>query len=116
MDSLERHRVSLQRRMIASGAIYVVFMIVASIAAVRGTTFDDNVLLLIIVLLIGSVSVLPRSTMPRRWPQATTADGQDRLDMMRDTLIAMQNRATYQRLFYFAIGILLIAVLPLVGI
>lgn len=116
MNRLERHRQNLQRRMMASAAIYVVFAVVALVAGVRGTTFDDPVLMPIIALLLASIGVLPRSAVPRQMPTAETPEQADQLEMMRNAFLELERRATYQRFFYFAIAVLLIAVLPLLGI
>ena len=113
---LERHRQSLQRRMIASSGVFAIFMIVAAVAGVQGTSRRDDILLALIVLLVGSFVLLPRNAIPSRWPSAESAEAEDRLELMRETLIGLQNRATYQRFFYLAIALLLVVVLPLMGI
>ena len=114
--TLERHRQRLQRRMMASAAVFTVFSITAAIAGVRGTTRQDAVLLSLVLLFGASFVLLPRNAVPTRWPEPESPEAADRLEMMRDTLITLQNRSTYQRLFYFAIALLLGVVLPLMGI
>lgn len=116
MNALEKHRQGLQRRMMGSAALFVVFMVVGGIAGARGTTFRDDTLLVLIVLLIASFTLLPRNAVPRNWPKAATPEQEDALEMMRENLHALQNRSTYQRFFYFAIAILLIGVLPMMGL
>ncbi len=115
-DALNNHRTNLQRRMMGSAVIFVIFMIVASIAGVRGTTYQDDTMMVLSVLIIAAFTILPRSTAPRAWPTAATPEGEDQLEMMRDSLKGLENRATYQRFFYFAIALLLVVALPLMGI
>lgn len=114
--SLQNHRRNLQRRMIGSAAIFVVFMIVGGIAGAKGTTFADKNFVPLLVLIVASFGLLPRNAIPRRWPTATTPEGEDHLEMMREDLLSLQNRSTYQRFFYLAIALLLLIVLPLMGL
>lgn len=116
MDRLERHRRRLQQRMIASAAIFTAFAIAAGIAGARGTTFEDRTLLVLIVLIIVSFGILPRSAVPSRWPEPQSPEESDRQELMRESLLTIQTRATYQRLFYLAIAFLLIVALPLMGL
>lgn len=115
-QSLQNHRTRLVRRMMASAGLFTIFSVAAAVAGVRGSTFQDQTLLLLCLLIVASFVLLPRTTRPRAWPTATTPEAQDQLEMMRENLQALQTRATYQRFFYFAIAFLLMGALPLMGI
>lgn len=116
MQSIEQHRQNIVRRMIGSAGIYSIFAIVAAGAGVKGTTFQDNVLLLLIVLILSSLMVLPRKTSPRRWPEPASPEQEDRLSMLQDDLRNLETRLSYMRFFYIAIAALLVVAMPLMGV
>ena len=116
MQAIEQHRQNIIRRMIGSSGVFVLFAIVAAGAGVKGTTFEDNTLLTQIVLMLTSLMILPRKTSPRRWPATDTPEQEDRLNMLRDDLRALETRLAYMRFFYLAIAVLLVVAMPLMGI
>ncbi len=116
MNSLEKHRQQIVQRMVASAGVFVIFSIVATGAGVKGTTFDDNVLLLLIGLMLGSLMILPRKTSPRRWPEPQDDEAADRLNMLQDDLKALETRLSYMRFFYITIAALLVIAMPLMGV
>ena len=116
MQAIERHRQNIIRRMIGSSGVFVLFAIFAAGAGVKGTTFEDNVLLVLIVLMLTSLMILPRKTSPRRWPSTESPEDEDRLNMLRDDLRTLETRLAYMRFFYIAIAALLVVAMPLMGI
>ncbi|MFT6400274.1 MAG: hypothetical protein ACJAYU_005045 [Bradymonadia bacterium] len=116
MNSLEKHRQQIVQRMVASAGVFVIFAIFAIVAGVKGTTFEDNILLLLIGLMLGSLMILPRKTSPGRWPEPQDDEASDRLNMLQDDLKSLEARLSYMRLFYIAIATLLVVAMPLMGI
>lgn len=97
-------------------AVYAIFTAIALLFGFQGTTYHEVNLLALIGLYLVAFLVLPRSAMPRTWPNATSTDEQDALDMLRGQLLALQNRSTYVRFTYLGVGFLLVVMLPLLGV
>lgn len=116
MERVLRHLASLNRRLVISAGIYVLFMIAAVVVGAQGTTMQDDTLFFLLVPLVGAFLVLPRSARVSPWPNAIDDDEAERLEMLRDQLGVVERRAMYMRFFYFAIGVLLLVVLPRIGI
>ena len=116
MERLERHLRSIQTRIGASIAIYLVFVIAAVALGIRGTTFDDDTMLLWMVPLVGAVVVLPRSTMLSRWPTPQDEDEDARIEMARNTLRALNVRVIVMRLAYLVGAAAVLALLPFLGV
>ena len=116
MNRISKHLQSLNRRLLFSMPVYAIFAALALLFGFQGTTYQDEKLMALIGLFLAAFLVLPRNAMPRTWPNATSTDEQDALDMLRGQLLALQNRATYMRFTYLGIGFLLIVMLPLLGV
>ncbi len=116
MERIEKLVRQVQLRMGISAGVYVLFAILAAVYGVQGRTYEGDATLILIVALLASFAVLPRSTMPKRWPRAESVDAQDRQDMLRDTLRHLEMRATYFRIVYIVIGLFLLLMLPMMGL
>ncbi len=116
MERVLRHLAGLNRRLVISAGLFVIFMIAAVVVGAQGTTMQDDTLFFLLVPGVASFVVLPRSARVSPWPTAEDDDEMERLEMLRDQLSVVERRAMYMRFFYFGIGFLLLVVLPRIGI
>ncbi|TVQ97522.1 MAG: hypothetical protein EA398_14500 [Deltaproteobacteria bacterium] len=112
IEKLERHQQAIQQRFIGSMAAFAVFGLVSVVFANAGTLQDDLSMLVVIVLIVVSLLVLPRSTAPAVWPRVEGAEDQDRMDLIRDNLRQLQLRATWLRLVYLLLAAVFLLLLP----
>jgi hypothetical protein len=66
--------------------------------------------------MLTSLMILPRKTSPRRWPEPTSPEDEDRQSMLQDDLRSLETRLAYIRFFYIAIAALLVVAMPLMGV
>lgn len=113
MNSYRRRIQQLHVRMVMSAVLYIGFLI----AAVSGGRIDRNVgqgeLGIMLLLLLGAMLLLPRSAMPPGRAVAPRNEAEaDEQFVQRSRLRHLTRLALYIRLFYFAMALFVLFVVP----
>lgn len=112
IERIERHHRTMQQRFMGSIAAYGTFTVAAVLLASGGRLQEDLSMLVLVVLLVGSLLILPRSTAPPSWPRPQNAEDSDRLDMLREGLRQLQFQATLLRVVYLVVTAVVLLLLP----
>jgi hypothetical protein len=114
MERLKEHLASLKTRVVASLAMYTIFLIVVILVGLRHALFRDEQMLMWMAPLVVSQLLMPQQTMPAVWPRAVDEDEQAQLDMIRATLRNWQAKVTSMRVSYIVVAVLLISAMHFV--
>lgn len=112
MEHLDAHLIRIRRRMVASGAMFVLFVMLAMALALRGAVMRDETMLIWMVPFVLSILLLPRSTSPPFWPRTDDDAAQDRMDMIRAELRALQSRAMVIRVAFVSVALVIVFAVP----
>lgn len=112
MEHLDTHLTRIRRRMVASGAMFVLFVVLAMALALRGAVMRDETMLIWMVPFVLSILLLPRSTSPAFWPRTDDAATQDRIDMIRADLRSLQSRAMLIRVAFVSVALVIVFAVP----
>lgn len=114
MERLKEHLASLKTRVVASVAMYAVFLLIVVLVGLRHALFRDEQMLMWMAPLVVSQLLMPQQTMPSVWPRAVDEDEQAQLDMIRATLRSWQPKVTSMRVGYIVVAVGLIAAMHFV--
>jgi hypothetical protein len=112
MEHLNAHLTRIRRRMVASVAMFVLFVMLAMALALRGAVLRDETMLIWMVPFVLSILLLPRSTSPPFWPRSENESDQDHIDMIRANLRNLQSRAMIVRLAFLAVAAVIVFAVP----